>query len=202
MYYVFMIVCGLDEVGRGALAGPLVGAAVILNSKSEFLIPKLRDSKKLSERQRNKLYKEIMDKAEMVKVEMISVRMINKKGIGWANKEVFRCLIKQIVADEYIVDGNLKIKGAVSVVKADDKYPEVMAASIVAKVVRDEHMRKLHDKHPMYGWITNVGYGTEVHIDAIRQYGVIRYHRSLFVSTALKTNQREGTDLHQLLVGD
>lgn len=196
-----MTVCGMDEVGRGALAGPIVGAAVILNYESGIMNLGLKDSKKLSERQRNKLYKEILEKAKVVKIEMISVRQINNRGIGWANREVFRKLIKQIEADEYIVDGNLKIKRATSVVKADNKYPEVMAASIVAKVTRDRLMKDLHAKHPNYGWITNVGYGTKVHINAIREHGIIDYHRSLFVSTALKTNPRVETDLHQLLAG-
>ncbi|MEK9200711.1 MAG: ribonuclease HII [Patescibacteria group bacterium] len=181
-----MMFCGMDEVGRGAFAGPLVGAAVILNSKSEFLNPKLKDSKKLTARQREKLYNEIFEKAEIVKIEMISVRQINSRGIGWANKEVFRRLIRQVRADEYIVDGNLKIKGATSVVKADNKYPEVMAASIIAKVTRDRLMKKLHEKHPKYGWVTNVGYGTKFHICAIRDHGSIRYHREVFVQTALK----------------
>lgn len=180
-----MRICGLDEVGRGALAGPLVAAATILNTKSKILKTKLKDSKQLNSKQRNKLYKKILKSAEVV-VEIISARQINNRGIGWANKEIFRKLIKRINADKYIVDGNLKIRGALSMVRADTKIPEVMAASIVAKVTRDRLMKELHKAHPNYGWRTNVGYGTRYHITAIREVGVVHYHRGVFVTTALR----------------
>jgi ribonuclease HII len=181
-----MRICGLDEVGRGSLAGPLVAAAVILNLKFEIYNLKLRDSKKLNQNQRELLYNAILDSGSLVKTEVISVRKINNRGIGWANKQVFCNLIKRIEADEYIVDGNLKIKGAISVIKADTKIPEVMAASIVAKVTRDRMMRELHKDFPEYGWNKNVGYGTKSHIEAIRKYGETKHHRSAFVRTALK----------------
>lgn len=184
-----MKLCGLDEVGRGALAGPLVAAAVIL--KDAYKIKNLKDSKQLNSKQRSNVYKEIWEQALVVRIETISVRQINNRGIGWANKEVFRKLIRFIDADKYIVDGNLKIKVRgkskyiQSVVKADSNYPEVMAASIIAKVTRDRLMNELHDKHPNYGWRTNVGYGTRYHINAIREHGRVRHHRTRFVDTAL-----------------
>lgn len=181
-----MIVCGLDECGRGALAGPLVAAAVILNPKFEILNSKLNDSKKLSPKLRLKFYRKITKSGAIVAVEQISVRQINFRGIGWANKEIFKRLIKKVVADKYIVDGNLKIPKAVSIIKADTKIPEVMAASIVAKVTRDKLMRELAKDYPQFGWQSNKGYGTRYHIAAIREHGKTKYHRSKFVETALK----------------
>ena len=93
----------------------------------------------------------------------------------------------------------LKIRGITSVVKADSKIPEVMAASIMAKVWRDKHMMRLHDEHPIYGWQSNKGYGTKYHIAALRKHGMTKYHRSVFVRTALSNspsnpslNLREG----------
>lgn len=181
----------MDEVGRGALAGPLVGAATVLSAKYKVLRSKLKDSKKLNSKQRNRLYKKILKKAEVVEVEIITARQINNRGMGWANKQVFKNLIKRIEADKYIIDGNLKIRKAISIVKADQKIPEVMAASIVAKVTRDKLMKELHQKHPKYGWRTNVGYGTRYHVAAIREYGMVHYHRSVFVTTALKKGLTE-----------
>lgn len=177
-----MLICGMDEVGRGALAGPLVAAAAILNSQ----IPNLKDSKKLSPEKRNKIYKKIIKSGAVVAVEIISARQINTKGMGWANKEVFRRLKNKIPADKYIADGNLKIAGITSLVKADTKIPEVMAASIIAKVFRDRTMTVLHERFPRYGWQSNKGYGTKYHITAIREHGITKYHRKKFVATALK----------------
>lgn len=185
-----MRICGMDEVGRGSLAGPLVAAATVLSTKSKTLRSKLGDSKKLNSKQRNRLYKRILRSAEVV-VEIISARQINNRGMGWANKQIFKNLIKRIEAGKYIIDGNLKVKvnsksnRIKSFVKADQKIPEVMAASIVAKVTRDKLMQELHKKHPEYGWKTNVGYGTSYHVRAIREHGTVHYHRSVFVTTAL-----------------
>ena len=97
----------MDECGRGALAGPLVACAIVL--KAQYSILRLKDSKQLSIKQRNELYKQIVNKAEVVRVEFISARQINNRGMWWANKEIFRKLIRSIRADKYIVDGNLKI---------------------------------------------------------------------------------------------
>ncbi len=178
-----MIICGLDEVGRGPLAGPLVACATILNPQCP--ISNLKDSKKLSAGQRNKLYKKIIKSGAVAAVEEISVRLINTRGIGWANQEIFKRLIKIIPADKYIVDGNLKIPKATSIVKADSKIPEVMAASIIAKVWRDKLMNRLHQKYNKYGWESNKGYGTKYHIQALRDHGATKHHRKLFVRTAL-----------------
>ncbi len=189
-----MIICGLDEVGRGALAGPIVGGAVIINSKSKILRSKLKDSKLLSLKQRNESYRNIIDSGAIIGIEIVSAKLINKYGIGWANIEIFRRLIRKIKADKYIVDGNLCVsvrgssKKIISVVRADASVPEVMAASIIAKVTRDRLMQKLHFGYLNYGWDTNVGYGTSKHIEGLIKFGVTRHHRSLFVRTALAKN--------------
>ena len=180
-----MIICGMDEVGRGALAGPLVAAATILLKNSKF--QELNDSKQLNKIQRQKLYTKIVKSGAIIAVEEISARQINTRGMGWANKEIFRRLRKRILADKYIADGNLKLgKKIKSVIKADTKILEVMAASIIAKVFRDRIMDHLHEQRPKYGWQSNKGYGTKYHIAALRGHGITKYHRTVFVKTALK----------------
>lgn len=183
-----MVICGLDEAGRGPLAGPLVASATILNSQCPIL--NLRDSKKLSKIQREKLFQAIVESGSVIKTEIITARQINNKGIGWANTEIFKRLIKSINADKFIVDGNLKIsirnKNVVSVVNADATEECVMAASIIAKVTRDRVMEALHQKYPQYNWKENMGYGTKVHIAAIKQFGIVKYHRDVYVTTALE----------------
>lgn len=179
-------ICGLDECGRGPLAGPLVAAAVIPN----ISLP-VKDGKKMTPIQRMKIFNAIRESGSMVAVEVISVRLINSRGIGWANKEIFRRLIKRIEADEYIIDGNLKI-GKIrgkphirSVVDADATVYPTIVAGIMAKVFRDQLMKELHTRYPYYGWNTNAGYGTSYHIEALKTYGMCVHHRKVFVATAL-----------------
>jgi len=184
-----MKVCGIDEAGRGPLAGPLVGVGVILGKPVEGL----NDSKKLTAIQREKLLNQLIQSDAEIQIEVISVRLINTRGIGWANKEIFRRIIKKLEASKYIVDGNLKLgiikgkKGKIkALIKADSTRKCVMAASIVAKETRDKIMRDLDSLYPIYKWKTNAGYGTKYHIETIRNYGMVKYHRLKFVETALK----------------
>ncbi len=192
-------ICGIDEAGRGALAGPLVAAAVTLTQKVEQNILraklKIRDGKLLRSRERQQVYRQIIKLGAMVETEIISARKINNRGIARANCESIRNLIKLIEADTYVVDGNLKlgrINGKTHKVKcrvdADATYLPTILAGIVAKVERDKLMKQLHQKFPKYKWINNVGYGTRKHIEAIQQYGTTHYHRSIFVTTALRNN--------------
>ena len=184
-----MRICGLDEAGRGPLAGPIVAAAVTLNPRPQYA--NLKDSKKLNKEQREKLYQEIIGSGAEVHIEIISARQINNRGIGWANKEIFKRLIRKVEADKYIVDGNLKIKvngkskQIKCIVKADNSRKCVMAAAVIAKVERDRLMEKLHGEHPDFGWNTNAGYGTRAHVEAIMKFGMVKYHRTVFVTTAL-----------------
>jgi ribonuclease HII len=188
--------CGLDEAGRGPLAGPLVAAAVIFPPEFVFseTFPDLKfgDSKKLSSRQREAAYEAIHEHAVVLKIETVPVEDINKAGIGWANRTAFERLIMEIEADEYIVDGSLKLSNlgkrarrVKCIVDADNTEQAVIAASIVAKVKRDRIMRDFHMDFPIYGWDHNMGYGTHAHITALHEYGPCRYHRRRFVATAL-----------------
>jgi ribonuclease HII len=188
--------CGLDEAGRGALAGPLVAAAVLLPNDYRRVLKKLdtplRDGKTLTVNQRRKIIKYIIKKCIRYRTEIISARIINNHGIGKSNREIFRRLIRKIEADKYIVDGNLKIgkiRGRMNIESkphADAEIPAVIVAGIIAKFTRDKIMRKLHNKYPQYGWNSNAGYGTKKHIESIRYFGICRYHRNIFVTTAEK----------------
>ena len=190
------LICGIDESGRGALAGPLVAAAVVINRTIKKKLDKIRtplkDGKLLLPKQRRKIYQFLKSTGAEIKIDIISTRRINNRGIQRANREVIRNLIKQIEADQYIVDGNIKlgrIKGKTSrvktVVDADAKILPVILAGIVAKVERDKLMKQLHRQYPNYKWHRNAGYGTKVHISAIKQHGICLYHRHIFVHTAL-----------------
>ncbi len=188
--------CGLDEVGRGALAGPLVAAAVVLpddmRERLGDLAPFLRDSKTVPLARRTQVADLLLTHALVVEVVVISVDDINARGIGWANGEAFRRLIGLVRADEYIVDGRVRPPAPSKrssrvrcLVDADALVPAVSAASLVAKVHRDAIMAGLHARHAVYGWATNVGYGTPAHLHALRAHGPCAEHRRQFVATAL-----------------
>ncbi len=181
-------ICGMDEVGRGAFAGPLVAAAVVLPPR--FRHPLLRDSKQLTRLQRETMDAIIRRKAPAIAVVEISAADINRRGLGWANIEVFRRLVDMVGADGYCCDGRLRINASQPVhclVKGDDLVPAISAASIVAKVHRDALMRRLHEEAPDYNWVSNKGYGAPVHREAILRVGTHAEHRRVFVTTMLQT---------------
>ncbi len=192
-----MIVCGIDESGRGALAGPLVALAVVLNCPpvkvARLARLKIRDGKLLSPAHRRRIYQALRKLKATINIEVVSSRKINNRGIQRANREAIRALIKRVEANTYIVDGRLRlgrIQGKThrvrTLVDADATVPEVILAGIVAKVERDRLMRELHREFPEYKWQRNAGYGTPAHLKAIHRYGTCRYHRNIFVTTALR----------------
>jgi ribonuclease HII len=193
--------CGLDEVGRGALAGPLVAAGVILSDDFTehlgLLARFLRDSKTVPPARRVELAEHIRRHALAIEIVEIPVALINDMGIGWANREAFYQLIGRIVADEYIVDGRIRPHAPPDrahcvrcLVKADAQIPAVSAASLVAKVYRDALMRDLHASYPAFAWTHNAGYGTPAHLAALRRHGPSPLHRTAFVTTALSGGQK------------
>jgi ribonuclease HII len=188
------MIAGLDEAGRGALAGPIVGACVFLTKKQKdifFSLPIIiRDSKKMNMNQRALVMMYLKKFRIVYYTTRIYVNSINKKGIQWANYKLFRRLLHKRSADLYIIDGTLKFKTiekmpVKSIAHADSSIPEVILAGIVAKETRDAYMRKLHTKFPNYNWKSNAGYGTKYHIQSILSLGTTPHHRTQFTNTAI-----------------
>ena len=179
----------MDECGRGAFAGPLVASGVIIDHDSvsfpSLLPAPLRDSKKLTKIQRNKIYAVRRQLPIKFVVEEVSVEEINQMGMGWANKVIFERITRRLKAKIYITDGNLKFANLSiqSLIKADGKCYQVMMASIIAKVYRDKLLSRLHRQYKNYGWDKNSGYGTAFHTQAIKDFGITPYHRVKYVDT-------------------
>lgn len=175
-------VCGLDEVGRGALAGPLVAAAVILEEGFSHRL--LRDSKLLSEAQRERVEPQIRGSALSLQVVAVGPELIDRHGVGWANRWAFERLMEEVEASVYLLDGNLRLASRRPyrcIVGGDRLVPAISAASIVAKVYRDRLMGSLHGAFPAYGWVRNKGYGSPEHLGALVSHGATRYHRRTFL---------------------
>jgi ribonuclease HII len=176
-------VAGVDEVGRGPLAGPVTAAAVILNP--DDVPPGLNDSKKLTARRREALFDEIMARAE-VSIAHASVAEIDTLNILRASHLAMERAIAGLIPapDHVLIDGNLAPKGltlrAECVVKGDARALSIAAASIVAKVTRDRIMVDLAQQHPGYGWERNAGYPSKSHISALQDLGVTPHHRRSF----------------------
>ncbi len=180
----YLRVCGIDEAGRGPLAGPVCAAAVILPDGVE--INGLNDSKKLTEKKREALFPVITVQAEAYGIGWASEREIDQINILQATFLAMARAVEAlpIPADFALVDGNrmppLPIPGE-TVVKGDGKAACIAAASVLAKVSRDRALRELDQKHPEYGFAQHKGYGTRAHYAAIKQYGLLPEHRRSFL---------------------
>ena len=176
--------CGVDEAGRGPLAGPVCAAAVILPRGA--VIEGLNDSKKLSEKRREALYDEIVGRAIAFGIAFASVEEIEEKNILEATFLAMNRAIEQlsVVPALALIDGN-RSKGIVlpsrCVIGGDGKCADIAAASILAKVTRDRYMLEMAEKYPQYGFERHKGYGTAAHYAAIREFGPSPIHRMSFL---------------------
>ena len=172
-------VCGIDEVGRGPLIGSVVAACVVL--PRDFVLEGLTDSKKLSEKKRDEFYKVIEDKAIAIGIGIVDERKIDEVNIYEATKIAMKEAIKNtgIKLDHVLIDAMpLDIDvDTTSIIKGDAKSISIAAASVIAKVTRDKMMYDLDKIYPMYDLAHNKGYGTKKHIEAIKKYGITKYHR-------------------------
>jgi ribonuclease HII len=172
-----MRLCGIDEAGRGPIAGPMLMAGVILHHD----IAGLDDSKKLTPAKRERLYNEIVDNSAF-HIVSFSALQIDELGISACLNRGLLEIMDTLVADDYLFDGNstFGVSGLRTMIKADTKVAEVSAASILAKVVRDREMVGLAREFPQYGFDKHKGYGTKAHIEAIKQHGYCNIHRKTF----------------------
>lgn len=184
-------ICGIDEVGRGPFAGPVVAGAVILPPDCEILY--VNDSKQLSEKMREQLYDEIMEKAVSVAVGHASPQRIDEINILQATYEAMREAVSkldvtpQILLNDAVTIPQITIP-QVPIIKGDAKSISIAAASVVAKVTRDRLMREYDKIMPEYGFASNKGYGSKEHIEAIKKYGPTPIHRRSFIHNVTGEN--------------
>lgn len=188
----FSRVMGLDEVGRGCLAGPVVAAGVIL--KPNTFIEGVRDSKKLSPSERLRLSELIREQSAYWTIQVGGVSLIDRINILWASLETMHeCALQPDANPDYLlIDGNKFVTTLLPhqcIVKGDDNSLSIAAASILAKVYRDQIMEDLNGFYPEFGWSNNVGYPTKEHKEALASYGYTKHHRKSF---NLSTKKRYG----------
>lgn len=179
----YRTIAGVDEAGRGPLAGPVVAAAVIL--PDDFLLLGLDDSKKLTEKQREYFFEKIKEEAISYHIAVKSNEAIDRMNILEATKSAMYEAISGLDTkpDYVLVDAVALPKLPVSsevVIKGDAKSISIAAASVLAKVTRDRMMQRIHEEFPMYDFKSNMGYGTKRHMESIKTYGVSPYHRKTF----------------------
>lgn len=187
-YDNYTYICGIDEVGRGPLAGPVVAGAVILPKACDILY--INDSKKLSAAKREELYDVIMEKAVATGIGMVGPERIDDINILQATYEAMRQAIDKLdPSPDLLLNDAVTIPGVsirqVPIIKGDAKSISIGAASIIAKVTRDRLMETYEDIYPGYGFKRNKGYGSAEHIEAIKKYGPTPIHRRTFISNFL-----------------
>ena len=184
-YASYAHICGIDEVGRGPLAGPVVAGAVILPKDCDILY--INDSKKLSEKKREELYDVIMERAVAVGLGYSTPERIDEINILQATYEAMREAIANLkTAPDLLLNDAVTIPQVsirqIPIIKGDAKSISIGAASIVAKVTRDRLMVQYDEIYPEYGFASNKGYGAQAHIDALKKYGPCSIHRRSFIT--------------------
>ena len=177
-------ICGIDEVGRGPFAGPVVACAVILPKDCDILY--INDSKKLSEKKREELYREITEKAVSYGIGIADEKVIDEINILQATYKAMRQAINNLtVKPDILLNDAVTIPGVdikqIPIIKGDAKSASIAAASIVAKVTRDHMMEEFDKKYPGYDFASNKGYGTKAHIEGIKRQGPCEIHRRSFI---------------------
>ncbi|KKI92587.1 hypothetical protein WQ54_08200 [Bacillus sp. SA1-12] len=178
----FHLIAGVDEVGRGPLAGPVVAAAVIL--KEECYIPGLTDSKKLTAAMREKYFDKIKTNSKAIGIGIVHAEVIDEINIYEATKLAMIQAIKKLEIDpDFLLLDAIKLDLPISqesIIKGDAKSVSIAASSVIAKVTRDRIMQDLAKRLPEYGFEQHMGYGTRYHLEALQRYGVTEYHRKSF----------------------
>lgn len=188
-YSAYRYICGVDEVGRGPLCGPVVAGAVILPKNCQILY--INDSKKLSEKMRDVLYDEIAKEAIAWSVGVVSPARIDEINILQATYEAMRMAIENLkVTPDILFNDAVTIPGIdimqVPIIKGDAKSQSIAAASIMAKVTRDRMMQEYDKMYPEYGFAKNKGYGTKEHMNALKELGPTPIHRRTFIKNIVK----------------
>ncbi len=177
------LIAGVDEVGRGPLAGPVVAAAVILPKQPD--IPGIKDSKKLSAAQRRNFFYQIKDKALSIGIAAVSEKIIDKINILQATHLAMKQAVRHLTpAPDYLLIDAVKLTDIdipyMAITKGDNKSASIAAASIMAKVIRDDLMCMLAKRYPLYSFERHKGYGTKAHLAALREHGATAIHRLSF----------------------
>ena len=192
------LVAGIDEAGRGPLAGPVVAACVILD---RFSYPQeLNDSKKLSKKLREEIFTNLTNSTEVkIGIGIVDEKIIDQINIRNATKLAMKIAFEDlcknnVIPDIVLVDGNFIpdiSSQATAIIKGDTKSLSIAAASIIAKETRDQIMLKLHEEFPSYGWNKNQAYTTKFHVDKIEEFGICKYHRKSFepIKSIVKCNE-------------